>query len=374
MYDLAMQLKSSNHMVEALCLLNYLLSNSPSNFHAKLLCLQLYHRIGCVWGAHNTYNNLGLKFIQLHSMGYLHCARLATSGMFTVAREVYEPTLRFYNNFMKEGHEFISMCYKFGSFSKLQEFMDFHHDLTHSFHHSLTTWDSNLLEIACLGTGTNGTHEQILNAFKFLQIDIEHDDSQYDQLTDNRDLSVIVRWDPSLEQTQKQYNDEIYRQDLDLLRIRYNLVKMIVLCVETATKEKLSKGKQDIGVSQNKVEQLENQLKKWSELFGIIRAANPLISSDEYLVNQLPSRLHGQLELPYESIFRGVAELILSLESRLTESIDDIYRRLEQQLVDLSKRVCQLVENYNANEDRLWNRRIVQDTLGMVTEVSSSIK
>lgn len=358
MYDLAMKLKSSNHMVEALCLLNYLLSNSPSNFHAKLLCLQLYHRIGCVLGAHNTYNSLGFKFIQLHSMGYLHCARLATSGLYSVAREVYDTTTKFYNNFFKEGHEFISMCYKFGSFSKLEEFMEFQYNLTHSFHYHLMSWDINMMDIICL---TPTTCEQILNAFRNGGIEYKIDEVDLIDLKDNRDLSVIQRWDPNANETK--YNDEIYLHDLQLLRIRWALVKMVVLSIETINK--------DSKLTETNAELLEMHVKKWTEIFANarkIRQENN--TTDEYLVNQLPSRLHGQLDMPYETIVRGMAELILSLEHRSTEAIDVIHKRIEQQLKQLCQMLCKTIEDYNAEEDRLWNRRVVQDTMGMGTEVN----
>lgn len=370
MHDLALQLKTSDHLVEALCLLNYLLSNSPSNFHAKLLCLQLYHRIGCCWGAQKMYESLNFKFIQLDSMGYLHCARLATSGMFAVARSVYEPTLKFFTNSYKEGHEYISMCYKYGSFSKLQEFMDFHDSLTFSYHFSLTSSDAIISEIVCLG-GANTTPEQSLNAFKYMQIDSDRENVQYAKLRDNRDLSVIVRWDPNQEDTQKRINQQSYQQDLDLLRIRSNLIRLVAICVETATKETYGKHSKndENSIAKNKCDLLEAQLNNWMDLFKEIRTANHPVTSNEYLVNLLPSRVHGQLDMPYESIFHSLAKLILSLEQRRAEPIDDICRAFDQQLISACKIICGTIEGYNADSDLLWNRRTVQEVIANGIEV-----
>lgn len=373
MYDLALQLKTSDHLVEALCLLNYLLSNSPSNFHAKLLCLQLYHRIGCCWGAQKMYESLNLKFIQLDSMGYLHCARLATSGMFAVARSVYEPTLKFFTNSYKEGHEYISMCYKYGSFSKLQEFMDFHDSLTFSYHFSLTSSDAIISEIVCLG-GANTTPEQSLNAFKYMQIDSDRENVQYGKLRDNRDLSVIVRWDPNQEEAQKRINQQSYQQDLDLLRIRSNLIRLIAICVETATKETYGKHSKndEHSIAKNKCDLLEMQLNNWMDLFKEIRATNHPVTSNEYLVNLLPSRVHGQLDMPYESCFHSLAKLILSLELRLVEPIDEIYQTFDQELISACKIICSTIETYNQDSDLLWNRRNVQEVITNGIEVSFS--
>lgn len=374
MYDLALQLKKSDHLVEALCLLNYLLSNSPSNFHAKLLCLQLYHRIGCCWGAQKMYESLSLKFIQLDSMGYLHCARLATSGMFTVARSVYEPTLKFFTNSYKEGHEYISMCYKYGSFSKLQEFMDFHDSLTFSYHFSLTSSDAILSEIVCLG-GANATAENSLNAFRYMQIDSDRVNVQYSKLRDNRDLQVIVRWDPNQEEIQKQVHQQSYQQDLDMLRIRSNLIRLLAISVETIVKETYGKhAKNDMqSISKNKCDLLEQQLKTWTDLFAEIRCANHPVTSNEYLVNLLPSRLHGQLDMPYECCFHNLGKLILSLEQRLAEPIEDIYRIFDQQLISVCKRICTTIECYNADSDLLWNRQAIQEIIANGVEVRPRI-
>lgn len=318
------------------------------------------------------YESLNLKFIQLDSMGYLHCARLATSGMFAMARAVYEPTLKFFANSYKESHEYISMCYKYGSFSKLQEFMDFHESLTSSYHFSLTSSDAIISEIVCLG-GANTTPEQSLNAFKYMQIDWDRENVQYAELRDNRDLSVIVRWDPNQKETQKRINEQSYRQDSDLLRIRSNLIRLIAICIETATKETYGKHSKndENSIAKNKCDLLETQLNKnWTELFKEIRAANHPITSNEYLVNLLPSRLHGQLDMPYESVFHSLAKLILSLEQRLIEPINDIHRTFNQQLIDACKTICKTIEAYNDDDDLLWNRRSVQEIIANGIEVS----
>lgn len=304
-------------------------------------------------------------------MGYLHCARLATSGMFAMARAVYEPTLKFFTNSYKEGHEYISMCYKYGSFSKLQEFMDFHDSLTFSYHFALTSSDAIISEIVCLG-GANTTPEQSLNAFKYMQIDSDRENVQYAKLKDNRDLSVIVRWDPNQEEMQKRINEQSYQQDVDLLKIRSNLIRLIGICVETATKETYGKHSKndDNSIARNKCDLLEIQLTNWIELFKGIRGANHPVTSNEYLVNLLPSRLHGLLDMPYESIFHSLASLILSLEHRLVQPIEQVYKAFDQQLIGACKTICKTIEEYNADKDLLWNRRVVQEIIANGIEVS----
>lgn len=120
MYDIAIKLNSPDRLVETLHLLNYLLKNSPSNFHAKLLCLQIFHILGCTLGAHKIYDSLDIKHIQLDSMGYLHCAHLPLTGISSLAKPIYDQTLKFFTASYKDSLEYLAMSYKFGSFSKLQ--------------------------------------------------------------------------------------------------------------------------------------------------------------------------------------------------------------------------------------------------------------
>lgn len=46
LYDFARTENQSEPIISALVLLENLLKNSPSNFHAKLLCVRLYHTLG----------------------------------------------------------------------------------------------------------------------------------------------------------------------------------------------------------------------------------------------------------------------------------------------------------------------------------------
>lgn len=300
-------------------------------------------------------------------MGHLHCARLATTGMFDLSRNVYEPTLKFFTNSYVEGHEHVSMCYKYGSFSKLQEFMEFRDSLAFSYHFALTSCDAIVSEMVCMG-GANTTLQQSLNTFKHLEIDSDRDNVQYAKLRNNRDLSVIVRWDPVLEETSDKSVTEV---DLDVLRIRSNLIRLMAICVETVMKETYGKHlkNDEKAIAKNKCDLLETHLNYWTELFKQLRAAKRASASDQYLVNLLPSRVHGFLDMPYESIFHSLAKLILSLEQRAVEPIDDIFRLFDRQLVDACKTICNTIETYNASADLLWNRRAVQEIIANGIEV-----
>lgn len=232
MYDLSIKTQSAERLVESLHLLNYLLKNSPSNFHAKLLCLQLYHILGCTLGAHKIYEALDIKHVQLDSMGYLHCAHLANSGVPSISKPLYDQTLKFFTQSYKDSLEYLAMSYKFGSFSKLQEFMDFREKLSNSLHYSLISVEALLLEITCL----NGTHSLNEQQLANMKIGPSEDRTKYHELCDNRDLDVIVRWDATYQygseegvepvpifQKIKENETKSFAQDTLLLKVRHCL-------------------------------------------------------------------------------------------------------------------------------------------------------
>lgn len=367
MYDLAMQLNSSSPLLEALCMLNYLLSNSPSNFHAKLLCIQIYHRMGCAWAAHKSYESLGLKFIQLDSMGYLHCSQLATSGIPSLFNSVNQPTLKFFTSCEREGHESLSMCYKFGSFSKLQEFMDFQDRLLNSHHYFLNITDALLLEIASFG----GTIEQNLNALKCLQVEFvkpytDTDIIDWENLRDNRDLSVIVRWDPDQIKPDNGKATESFNENVHVLQTRATLLYLVVLSVEIITKESYGKyQRKDSAV--NKIAIFEKRIKFWDEIFERIREADYKSSDGKYLADLIESRLHSIQALPYEEIFRNLSKFSLSLQEPNPDL--NFLKLIEEDIVKTSEIVRTAITEHNSSTDLLWGRRQVQETIANGVEV-----
>lgn len=369
MYDLSVKTKSSDRLVEALCLLHYLLSNSPSNFHAKLLCLQIYHKLGCGWGAQKVYESLNLKFIQLDSMGYLHSAHLPIIGMPSVSKYVFESTLKFYTSSFKESNEYLSMCYKFGSFTKLQEFIDFRDQLYNSLHYAVVSVEALVLEIISFG----GTLNQNLIAFRNLQIDVECDRLQLNEMTDNRDLKVIINWDPEEGRIDEDEMRKIsYDQDLDLLQIRTLQLRAIAACIEAITKDSYVKRPDAVPSSFDKCEILEQVLVKWNEVFDRIRKLNHKPMSNDLLVNLLPSRLHGLLKMPYETIFRNLIKLFLAIETGLEDTTAEVVAKdLENNIIALSKFTTETVDDHNKNTDLLLNRREVQEVIVLTVEVNS---
>lgn len=370
MYDIAIQLSKSGPLCEALCQLQYLLTSSPSNFHAKLLSLQIYHILGCGTGAHQTYELLDVKHVQLDSMGYLHCARLPSLGQASIAKPLYDLTLKFFTGHDKDGFEYLAMCYKFGSFSKLFEFMDFNERLSNSLYFSLISTEALLLELVCL---PGVSYAQNLNNYKSMNIDPKEDRILWDYITDNRDLSVMVRWNPkklstaengdegaraSVDQTtDESIGKESFEHETELLKIRSTMLRLVASCVEALTKD-----------SESFYEDLNYLKISWNYLFDRIEQMNYKPTSNEYVINILPSRLFAHLRLPYKKFFGDLADLVLALK-RNDLSVKNARDAFVSNLKNLSELVENNIMEYNDSEDPLWSRRKIQENIVGCIEV-----
>ncbi|KAJ8711174.1 hypothetical protein PYW07_008416 [Mythimna separata] len=113
--------QSSAPVVDALCLLELVLHHSPANFHAKLLLVKLYHLLGNALAADSIYQRLEVKHIQLVSLGWLHCARLAPACVASRALQLLADTRAFLKHHGKDSVEHLTYAYKYGTFEKLVE-------------------------------------------------------------------------------------------------------------------------------------------------------------------------------------------------------------------------------------------------------------
>jgi N-terminal acetyltransferase B complex non-catalytic subunit len=320
MYEIASKMDSSKRLVEVLHLINYLLRNSPSNFHAKLLCLQIFHMLGCTYGAHEIYQSLDIKHIQLDSLGYLHCAHLPMTGIFSLAKPIYDQTLKFFTASYKDSLEYLAMCYRYGSFSKLIEFMDFREKLSNSIHYSTISVEALLQEIICF----NGSSQQYNTYIQGMKIEPNEDRIKYEELTDDRDLDVMIRWDPTFKFTSEnldKYDDlqakykekekESFNDDVELLQIRSTLLRIVAFSLElihdTTSTINGKTETQEIGAN------FKILLQKWRELFMLAKKLHRQPEKCDFLVNLLPSRLYNVLQLPYEDVFSSLADFVYDL-------------------------------------------------------------
>lgn len=377
MYDISMQEQKSDRIFEALCLLQYVLRNSTSNFHVKLLSLKIYHMLGCHLGAQEMYDYLEIKQIQLDSMGYIHCNPLVLSGRFSMPRSIFDSTLKFFTNSYRERLEYIALTYRYCTFSKLEEFMNFKERLTNSLHYVSSSVEAQLCDLVML----YGNVQQNLNTYMVMSIDPAEDRISWNELSDNRDLGALIRWDPiHLVDIEEQRKESFY-QETEVLHIRSLLLRLIASFVDLfhptlsakycrAAAYNAKELQNTISTPAKEIAIIESLCDSWLELFKRLRAADIKPLHNRFLVNLLPTRLHLLLEMPYEKFFSDLATLVKQMY------VGDTNLPLQCKVVSDNVvavvNICEatIKESDEATEDGLWRRREWQSKVGACLEVS----
>ncbi|XP_058059996.1 phagocyte signaling-impaired protein [Anopheles bellator] len=413
MYDRAWCLQRSEPVVEALTLLTYLLTNSPNNFHAKLLCLQLYHRLGLIQMAHAVYESLDIKHIQLDSLGYLHCTQLVAGGFPAIAKNVYERSASFFVN-EYEGYDALPKAsYNFGTYSKIMEIVDFRNRLANSLHSAHVSVEALLL----LVVGSGGTLAQCLSAYRQTRpAKSDKDRIVWDKLQDNRDLTIFLCWDPpaedgeengvsgegaasikptgaALEERREAVRTVSFAQEYDLLRLRSSLSRLVFGLVDLHIRGS------EVGFST--VRELWYEWTKLTTELGDGKRHQPI--SARYLVNLLPSRLHLYLRLPYGSVFTHLGYFVLGVwqgcmddtettdlhngpsngggsnsisinSAEATDSLERLTAAAERCAKDVQivfETIRRTIDTYNESVDLLWSWKVTHEIVNGCVEILS---
>ncbi|XP_044764345.1 phagocyte signaling-impaired protein [Coccinella septempunctata] len=328
MYDLAQMQKSAEPIIVALVLLEWLLKKSPSNFHAKLLCVRLYHTVGGAIGAQNMYDSLEIKHLQLDSLGYIHCARLPTTGLIGIATSHYDTTLKFFASNYKDSADHLTSSYKFGSFAKLEDFMDFRERLNHSLHYAAVTIDKIMLTfMCCLDLEALGCNlAQNLNP-------------DWDLLRNNSDLNVYSNWDPERVEGPPEESEEIktlFEQDVDFLKLRAQVVYATITALEIA--------KATTGIQEAQLDKLERIVEEWGDLEKCVRKKDYKPFSRDRITLPLPSRIHCALECPYQTILGNLFKFLVGLVKQEKEIYDELLTVIKTELNNLIENVDSMIK------------------------------
>ncbi|XP_014088725.1 phagocyte signaling-impaired protein isoform X1 [Bactrocera oleae] len=396
MYDVSLREQRSDRIFEALCLLQYVLRNSTSNFHVKLLSLKIYHMFGCMLGAQEMYDYLDIKQIQLDSMSYIHCNLLPLCGRFSMARTVFDATLKFFTNSYKERLEYITLTYRFCTFSKLEEFMNFKERLTNSIHYVSTSIEAQLCDLVML----YGNVRQNLAAYTAMSIEPAEDRISWHELSDNRDLGALIRWDPVHLVNVDEERKESFDQEVEVLQIRQLLLRLVAsfvdifhqkpnLDIANATEDKQNidgninskkTNQKTVNANSNsnsndmesarEIDTIELLRDSWSGLFQRLRLMNYKPLSNRFLVNLLPTRLHLLLEVPYEEFFSSLAQLVLELYSGAS-NLPIQCKVVSDNATKIVQLCVQVITESDSAADGLWRRREWQNKVAACLEILS---
>uniref|UniRef100_A0A8C2FRJ2 N-alpha-acetyltransferase 25, NatB auxiliary subunit n=1 Tax=Cyprinus carpio TaxID=7962 RepID=A0A8C2FRJ2_CYPCA len=268
--DLWLETGESNMLWQCLGLLEEGLSNSSSNAQFKLLLLLLYCRLGAFEPVVDLYSSLDAKHVQHDTIGYLLTRYAESLGQFAAASQSCNFSLRFFHSNQKDTSEYIIQAYKYGAFEKIPEFIAFRNRLNHSLHFAQVRTERMLLDLFLEADISSPLEESV----KSMSLCPEEDDIPWDSLRDNRDLTVLVSWDPKDRQLNEEHKQRSLEEDTLWLRLR-SLTLRLIGCVSALTHPPASRNSEkttENGVTakpsslQSLLSQLENTLNQATQL------------------------------------------------------------------------------------------------------------
>uniref|UniRef100_A0A665UDC2 N(alpha)-acetyltransferase 25, NatB auxiliary subunit n=1 Tax=Echeneis naucrates TaxID=173247 RepID=A0A665UDC2_ECHNA len=190
--DLWTEAGDENMVWQCLGILQEGLSHSPSNAQFKLLLLLLYCHLGAFEPVVDLYSSLDAKHVQHDTIGFLLTRYAESLGQFAAASQSCNFSLRFFHSNQKDTSEYIIQAYKYGAFEKIPEFIALRNRLNQSLHFAQVRTERMLLDLFLEADIVLSLEESV----KAMSLSAEDDDIPWDNMRDNRDLTVFTSWDP----------------------------------------------------------------------------------------------------------------------------------------------------------------------------------
>ncbi|XP_022902804.2 phagocyte signaling-impaired protein [Onthophagus taurus] len=345
LYDIGMKTQSSEPLICALVVLENLLKNSKSCFHAKLLCVKLYHQLGGGSCAHSMYESLDLKHIQLDSLGYVHCSRLPTTGLFTIASQLYETTIKFFVANYRDSSDHLTFVYKYGSFGKIDEFMDFREKLYNSLHYTQVVMDRIVLTLM---------QSASLDGLTEADLTIKERKIDWEAACDNSDLSVYLSWDPERIENPPEKWDCVklrVKQNQIFAEIRSLMVNCFSIAFKTARISETSVEKSP------HLEELKSTLKSWENLNSQHSNLTHLNVTERFVSLPLKSRLISYFKVPYFEVLGEFFAVFIYFSSGKESEMDaNVLERIEKYHETILTSIKDLIRAEIASDDVYFSR------------------
>uniref|UniRef100_A0A7N6BUY2 N-alpha-acetyltransferase 25, NatB auxiliary subunit n=1 Tax=Anabas testudineus TaxID=64144 RepID=A0A7N6BUY2_ANATE len=187
--DLWTETGDENMIWQCLGLLEEGLSHSLSNAQFKLLLLLLYCHLGAFEPVVDLYSSLDAKHVQHDTIGFLLTRYAEPLGQFAAASQSCNFSLRFFHSNQKDTSEYIIQAYKYGAFEKIPEFIALRNRLNQSLHFAQVRTERMLLDLFLEADIVLSLEESV----KAMSLSAEEDDIPWDNMRDNRDLTVFTK-------------------------------------------------------------------------------------------------------------------------------------------------------------------------------------
>ncbi|EXX68997.1 hypothetical protein RirG_099970 [Rhizophagus irregularis DAOM 197198w] len=145
------------------------------------------------------YKSMDIKHVQLDTMSHYICARSSSFAIYEDVTQACYDTLPIYRSNDVETPEMIVQAYKYATFSKIQEFIQFRKELDNSQQKVLIDREIIRLEFLSVSKDFKGAIEYLEREIDIS--DLNYDDSFCKSLYDNRDFVVMNNYNSSKNKT-----------------------------------------------------------------------------------------------------------------------------------------------------------------------------
>ncbi|KAL0143185.1 N-acetyltransferase B complex non catalytic subunit-domain-containing protein [Mucor lusitanicus] len=187
--DLYHQEQKASFLMQAVCLLETALIKSIHNFQIKLVLVRMYTMMGVFKRPFEIYRTMEIKQIQFDTMLHYFTDRFASLGCVDQLESLLHDGLSIYKSNEVETPEMLVKAYQYGTFSKIQEFIEFRRRLDTSLQHAISRAEIMRLDYI-------HSSFQTKYAVQFFQeqdvSDIAYNDAFIAARSDNRDFNVFL--------------------------------------------------------------------------------------------------------------------------------------------------------------------------------------
>ncbi|KAF9576942.1 N-alpha-acetyltransferase 25, NatB auxiliary subunit [Mortierella alpina] len=192
LFDIHKETKSYFPLLNAIFMLEHALNASKHNYQLKLVLIRMYELLGAFNCATNIYNTMGIKHVQHDTLSHFITDRASSFGLFNEALTQLYSAHEIYHSNEAETPEMILQAYKYCTFSKMQEFIEFQSRLENSLQKMIADREMIRLEFM--------KEDSVSRAIAWLQeleiTNLRYDDEFCQSRIDNRDTSVMLNWNP----------------------------------------------------------------------------------------------------------------------------------------------------------------------------------
>ncbi|KAL1930984.1 hypothetical protein VTP01DRAFT_10121 [Rhizomucor pusillus] len=187
--DLYKQHQQPNLLIQAICMLENALLKSIYNFHIKLTLVRLYFIFGVHTRPMQILATMDIKQIQYDTMIHYFTDRYISLAGFDNLEDTLAESLMIYKSNELETPEMLVKAYQYGTYSKIQEFIEFQARLENSLQQAITHVELARLE-AIRSSFQAKYAVQLLQEMDVSKMKI--DDESISKLSDNRDFKVFM--------------------------------------------------------------------------------------------------------------------------------------------------------------------------------------